>query len=137
MASTDKQFIKPKDRSVLTSFKNAFSGIKYTFINERNFKIHTVVTLFVVTAGFVLSINKLEWLAVILCIGLVMAAELFNTATETVVDLIVGDTFHELARIAKDVAAAAVFLTAFLAVIIGVLVFLPYIWQIFMSFISE
>lgn len=135
MGSVDKKFIKGKKRSLFASFKDAFAGIKYTFINERNFRFHTVVTLLVVTAGFVLNVSKMEWLAIILCIALVMAAELVNTAIETVVDLIVGETYCELARIAKDVSAASVILSAFLAVIIGIIVFLPYVWQIVISFI--
>lgn len=135
MVSPDKQFIRDKSRSLATSFKDAFAGLNYTFNNERNFRIHTVVTLLVVTAGFVLNINKMEWLVVILCISLVMAAELVNTAIETTIDLIVGSTYHELARIAKDVSAAAVVLSALLAVVIGFVVFLPYIWQLFISFL--
>lgn len=135
MVSPDKQIISKKKRSLVTSFKDAFAGLRYTFLNERNFRIHTVVTLLVVTAGFVLTINKSEWLAIILCIALVMTAELVNTAVETVVDLVVGNTYHDLAKIAKDVSAAAVVLSALLAVIIGIIIFLPYIWQIVISFI--
>lgn len=135
MVSPDKKFSRQQHRGLVTAFKDAFSGFKYTFLNERNFRIHTVVTLLVVTAGFALNISRLEWLAVIICIAIVLTAELVNTAIETTVDLVVGENYHELARIAKDVSAAAVVLTAMIAVVIGSIVFLPYLWQIVNKFI--
>lgn len=135
MVSSDKERKNKTKRTLLTSFKDAFAGYRYTLLNERNFQIHTVVTCLVVMAGFILKITRIEWLVILLCIALVLTAELLNTAIERVVDLIVGETYHELAKISKDVAAAAVILTALMSVIIGLIVFLPYIWQVIIGFI--
>lgn len=136
MVSLDKKNNRTK-RALFSSFKDAFSGVKFTFKNERNFRIHTVVTVLVVTAGFVLKISLLEWIIIVLCIGLVLAMELVNTAIEQTVDLIVGESFHELARNAKDAAAGAVVLSAGISVIIGLIIFLPYVWDLFMKLIES
>lgn len=136
MVSLDKKN-NPTKRALFSSFKDAFSGIKFTFKNERNFRIHTVVTILVVTAGFVLKITLLEWTSILLCIGLVIAMELVNTAIEQTVDLIVGESFHELARNAKDAAAGAVVISACMSVIIGLIIFFPYVWELFKKVIES
>ena len=136
MVSLDKKNNRTK-RALFSSFKDAFSGVKFTFKNERNFRIHTVVTVLVVTAGFILKITRIEWLVILLCIALVLTAELLNTAIEQTVDLIVGESFHELARNAKDAAAGAVVLSAGISVIIGLIIFLPYVWDLFMKLIES
>lgn len=136
MVSLDKKN-NPTKRALFSSFKDAFSGIKFTFKNERNFRIHTVVTILVVTAGFVLKISLLEWTSILLCIGLVIAMELVNTAIEQTVDLIVGESFHELARNAKDAAAGAVVISACMSVIIGLIIFFPYVWELFKKVIES
>jgi len=136
MVSLDKKN-NPTKRALFSSFKDAFSGIKFTFKNERNFRIHTVVTILVVTAGFVLKISLLEWTSILLCIGLVIAMELVNTAIEQTVDLIVGESFHELARNAKDAAAGAVVISACMSVIIGLIIFFPYVWELFEKVIES
>lgn len=73
--------------------------------------------------GCLVDLSGLEWAIISLTVFLVLVAELFNTALERVIDLIVGDRYHPLAKTAKDVAAGAVFLAAVNAVIIGCIIF--------------
>lgn len=105
----------------------ALNGIQETFRTERNFKIHVVVTLGAVALASALSISRLEWLWVLLCIAFVLVAELFNTAIEALTDL-VSPRYHLLARKAKDAAAGAVLLAVFFAVAVGAIIFGPKLW---------
>jgi len=112
--------------TLLLSFRYAFAGIRYLLWTQRNAKIHTAIGLAAVTLGFVLRIERGEWLALILTIALVLAAEGVNTAIEAVVDL-ASPAYHPLAKIAKDVAAGTVLLVAIGAVVVGLIVFLPHL----------
>ena len=85
----------------------------------------------VVIAGFVLGITRMEWMIIILCIGVVIAAELFNTAIEKLVDL-VSPQQHPVAGQVKDIAAGAVLVCAATAAIIGLIVFIPYLTRFFL-----
>ena len=85
--------------------------------------------IFCIVLGFVFSISSGEWIVVILCFGLVLGGECFNTALEAVVDL-ASPQYHELARIAKDAAAGGVFLFSIASFVIGVIIFLPRILQL-------
>ena len=78
----------------------------------------------VVIFGFIFNINKYEWAIVMLTIGLVISCELINTAIEATVDLVT-EEYHPLAKVAKDTSAAAVFVFAIVAVIVGLIIFLP------------
>jgi|GEM_PF-245110 len=108
-----------KNRNVTESFKNAFDGIKHAVLNERNFKIHIGATVLVMSATLFLDLSILEYLFIILVIAAVLQNELFNTAVESLVDLFCGNKFHELAKIAKDTAAAGVLISSICSVIIG------------------
>ena len=112
--------------SVANSFRYAFAGLRYLLWTQRNAKIHTAIGLAAVALGFVLGIDRYEWLTLTLTIAIVLAAEGVNTAIEAAVDL-VSPTYHPLAKIAKDVGAGTVLLTAVAAVIVGMLVFLPHL----------
>ncbi len=114
----------------IESFGHAFRGIASLFASQPNARIHAVVLSVVIAAGFYFRIDKIEWLAVVLIAALVLSAEAMNTAVEFVVDLVSPD-YHPLAGKAKDVAAAAVLLAAFGAVIIGLIIFLPKILLLF------
>lgn len=118
------------DRGLFDSFRDAFAGLFHTFKYERNFRLHMSVTMLVLIAGVLFQIRQMEWLVILLSIGLVLAVELINTAIETTIDLVVGEHYHPLAKISKDVAAAAVVLTACLSVIIGMIIFIPYLWRL-------
>ena len=109
-------------KRMIDSMNHALSGIIHAFKTEKNMKIHFVVALVVIIASILLHVTRFELIAVVISITLVMLAEMFNTAVEAIVDLIT-DEYHELARIAKNVAAGAVVLTAVNALIVGYLVF--------------
>jgi diacylglycerol kinase len=111
-------------RKRIESFGYAFKGIATLFSSQPNARIHAVVLTLVVAFGFYFKIEKTEWLAITLVAALVLSAEAMNTAVEFVVDLVSPD-YHPLAGKAKDVAAAAVLLAAFGAVIMGLIIFLP------------
>ncbi|MFM9280727.1 diacylglycerol kinase family protein [Paenibacillus jiagnxiensis] len=104
------------------TFRYALEGIGYALRTQMNMRVHVVISLGVITAGIVFRISRMEWLFILACCALVMAAELFNTAVEAVVDLVSPDA-HPLAKAAKDTAAGAVLLAAVFAVITGVIVF--------------
>lgn len=114
-------------QSLLTACRNALAGIWYAIKSERNLQIHGIIACGVVLFGLVWRITLLEWSILIICIGLVIGLELMNTAIEAVVDLSVGTQYHPLAKIAKDVAAGAVIVATICSVIIGALIFIPYI----------
>ncbi|MCS6848615.1 MAG: diacylglycerol kinase family protein [Anaerolineae bacterium] len=113
-----------KSPSLLASFRFAFEGIAYAFRTQRNFKVHCGVMLAVVIVGLVVGLSVEQWAILALVSGLVFQAELMNTALEAVVDH-VSPEFHALAKVAKDCAAGAVFLTALCAVVVGLLVLGP------------
>lgn len=110
----------------LKSFTFAWQGLVYTFKTQGNFKFHCFAALVALFLAYMLGVSCVEWLFIVLCIALVLFAELVNTALEALVDL-VSPEIHPLAKIAKDVAAASVLVLAFAAFIIGVLIFIPYI----------
>ena len=114
--------------NLLTSFKYAFLGVWHVLRTQRNARIHLSVALVVIALGLWLGLSRTEWAIIILTIGLVLAAESFNTVAEAAVDLATAD-FHPLAKIAKDVAAGAVLVTAITAVIVGLLILGPPLWD--------
>jgi len=101
----------------------ALAGLRYAFISQRSLRIEIVFAGVVVVIGSVLGISKLEWAIVAVSISLVIGLELVNTAVEAVADL-ASPTFHPLAKVAKDTAAAAVFIGAFGSIISGLIIFL-------------
>ena len=119
---------KTKTRQgIIKAFNAAIEGIIYTFKFERNMKIHIFVMILVIIAGVILKINKYEWIACILCFAIVISGELFNTAIETVVDMVMPYK-NDKAKIAKDIAAGAVLTLAIGAAVIGVIIFVPKIF---------
>lgn len=116
----------PGSNSDHPSFKKSFGfalqGFRYTLATERNIRVMLGGAAFAVVMGLVLQLDLVSWAIVLLCIGCVLAAELMNTAIETVVDL-VSPEYHPLAGHAKDIAAAAVYVLSFLVAIVGVCVF--------------
>ena len=84
-----------------------------------------IAAMAVIIAGIVLGITRTEWIMVVMCIGTVIAAELFNTAIEKLVDLVSPER-HPVAGRVKDIAAGAVLVCAVAAAIIGLIIFIPY-----------
>jgi len=121
--------IRQETYSRLRSFKYAFEGLAYVIRTQHNAWIHGVFTVAVVVFGFWLGITPFEWALLVLCMMAVWMGEFMNTAVEAVVDM-VSPEFHPLAKVAKDVAAAAVLLGAFGSVIVGLIIFGPRIWSL-------
>ena len=108
-----------------TSFRYAWAGIVYAFRTQRNFRIHLAIGLVALSLGIVLRIQAIEAAVVAVTISAVLVMELMNTALESVVDLTVGQTYHELAKIAKDCAAGAVLISAIAALLVAAFIYLP------------
>ena len=104
------------------SFLFAIQGFRTAVVTERNIKVMLCVGALAVAAGLIVGLDPLSWAIVLLCCAVVIMAELFNTAIETVVDLVAPE-FHPLAGRAKDIAAAAVWFLSFVVAIVGVLVY--------------
>ena len=114
----------PTRGRLIRSFRYALRGVGLMLALQANARIHALATGVVVALGFVLGLERWEWCAVIGAIGLVWAAEAFNTAIEALTDL-VSPGEHPLAGRAKDIAAGAVLCAAITAVVIGFIVFGP------------
>ncbi len=108
-----------------TSFKYAWMGLSYAFQTQRNFKIHVFTGALAVSLGVFLHLSVVELSVIGLTIGAVLAMELLNTAIESVVDLTVKQSYHELAKIAKDCAAAAVLVSSIAALLVAGFLLLP------------
>jgi len=116
--------------SLATSFRYAWGGLTYAFETQRNFRIHTVIGTLAIGLGLFLHLKPVEISVIGVTIGIVLAMELLNTAIESVVDLTVGQSYHELAKIAKDCAAGAVLVSAMAAAIVAAALLLPPLWQV-------
>lgn len=118
-----------KEYSLIDSFKLAFSGIFAVIKKERNVKIHLLATVVVVFLGVILGITKTEWLAIILIIAAILAAETFNSAIEETCDLLKEENNLEYRRtkLIRDTSAGAVLILTLASVVIGLIIFLPYL----------
>lgn len=114
----------------MKSFTFAWKGILTCAGHEQNITFHLLAAIAVIVAGFIFHITHIEWMVVMLCIGSVIAAELFNSAIERLVDLVSPER-NKIAGEVKDIAAGAVLVTAIAAAIVGLIVFLPYILALF------
>lgn len=111
-------------RKFSKSMKHALDGISYVTMHERNFKIEIILGILAIVLGILLKVSRFEWLILIITISLVLCFEIINTAIERCVDLITKD-YKELARVTKDVSAAAVLVMSMFAVVVGILIFVP------------
>ena len=118
-------------------FGYALTGLKNAFHNERNLKIHCCMAVIALALAWVFQFSIQEYLILVLTIGLVLVAELINTAIEAALDLVCDDVlkkqlkldgYSEKAKLAKDVAAGAVLVAAVIACAVGGLLFLPKLW---------
>lgn len=109
------------------SFSYAIEGILFAIASGRNMKIHLLAAILAIMVGWWLGINQLEWAIITISIFMVLAAETINTAVEKTVDLVTRD-YQPLAKHAKNLAAGGVLLAAINAVIIGILIFTPYLF---------
>lgn len=106
------------------AFGYALNGIRILFRDEAHARIHALAAVVAITAGVLLSISGPEWCAVLICIGMVTAAEGFNTAIEALADR-VSPELHPLVAKCKDVAAGAVLILAIMSVAVAMIVFIP------------
>jgi diacylglycerol kinase len=115
--------------SLLNSFKYAFQGIYFAFKYNQNIRIHFLAAILVILVSLILKVNAFEMGILGVMILLVICTEMINTAIEEVVNLLVQEHRKE-AKIAKDVSAGMVLLTAMGSVIVGVLIFVPHILRL-------
>ncbi len=108
------------------SFKHAFAGLYYCLRTQPNFRFHLFATLVVTVLGYYLHLSSLEWLILTFTVFIVLTAEMINTALESLTDLITTDYKLE-AKIAKDVSAGMVLLSAFVSLLVAAIIFLPHL----------
>lgn len=124
------KFKKKSLKRFIDSFKYCFEGIRYAFYNEINIFVMIIVAIIAIILGLVLELSYLECLTVILLIGTILSLELVNTAIEAVVDLTTNEK-NPKAKVAKDCASGAVGIMSIFAVLIGIMIYLPKIIEIF------
>lgn len=130
MISRDERKRQKGLKKFFHSFTYPIKGLKYAYRNEQNLAVDVGISLLVLIAGVIFKLEKTEWLVVILTIGAVISLELINTAIEAVVDMVT-EEYHPLAKVAKDTSAAAVFIIAIVAAIVGLIIFLPKVISLF------
>ncbi|WP_316798211.1 diacylglycerol kinase family protein [Pedobacter frigidisoli] len=108
----------------IKSFKYAFAGFWYFVKNDHNGRVHLFAAAVSIGLSWYLHISALEWIAILLVITLVIAAEIFNSSIERLADVVYAE-HHPKIKVVKDLAAAAVLLMAFLAIIVGAIIFVP------------
>ncbi|NIW45945.1 MAG: diacylglycerol kinase family protein [Gammaproteobacteria bacterium] len=128
MNTPDKVSFAEFIRSRIASFGYAFEGWWHVIRTQQNAWVHTAATIFAAGLGLYLQINRRDWALVILAVAMVWSAEFFNTALEAIVDLTSESVQHDLAKVSKDVGAAAVLIAAGAAALIGFLIFGPPLW---------
>lgn len=111
-------------RKRIRSFRYAFNGIRLLITKEHNAWIHCFAAICVVIAGVILGLSRMEWVAVVIVIGAVLAAEAVNSSIEALADL-VSPEYNEAIKRTKDLAAGAVLLMAIAAAIVGLIIFIP------------
>lgn len=121
--------------SLIESFYHALRGISVALQGERNLKIHFAMAVVATGLGLFLGLEPLAWAVLFLAIGLVITAEMLNTAVERAVDMFCGGQYNSLAKDAKDVAAGAVFCASCVSLAMGACVFLPKLWKYASSFL--
>lgn len=117
----------------IRSFRFAFTGLADLILSEHNFRIHLIVLILVIAAGFLFGISPAEWIAVIVVSAIVMISEALNSSLEQLADLI-SPGQNEKVKKAKDMAAAAVLIAALASVITGLIIFLPRLYRLFTGF---
>ena len=109
---------------ILRSFGYAWFGLKHAFATQTNFRIHLLLAALAILMGIGFHITAMEWMIISICIGMVLFAELVNTALEKLADVVQKDHHPEI-KLVKDIAAGAVLILAVISAVIGVIIFLP------------
>lgn len=113
-----------KKRSFISSVKNCINGFIFINVNEDNFKREIFMGIIALILSYLLKVSKIEFLIIILVIGMVLLCEVINTACERLVDL-VSPGYNKLAGEVKDIMAFAVLLSSFISLVVGVIIFVP------------
>ena len=129
MISRDERKRQKGLKKFFHSFTYPIKGLRYAYRNEQNLVVDVGMAIIVVIAGFIFKISITEWALLTLTIGLVISCELINTAIEAVVDLVT-EEYHPLAKVAKDTSAAAVFIFAIVAIVVGLIIFGPKLYAV-------
>ena len=116
-------------RARINAIRIAFDGLFYVLRTQPNVKVYGVITLAVILAGGLFGISRIEWIILAITIGFVWSAEAFNTAVETLVDLVSPEE-NVNAKIVKDSSAGAVLISAIISILVGLLIFGPRIWAL-------
>src|SRR6476660_5612091 len=118
------KLVMTREHTLSRAFYHAFSGLQNFFLRERNGKIQLLISGTIVAAAFAFKISPMEWVVILLCIGLVLALEMVNSAIEKLCDLIHKD-FHPVIKIVKDISAAGVLWASIISTAIGCIIFIP------------
>jgi diacylglycerol kinase (ATP) len=113
---------------MLRSFRHAIRGLKF-LLEENNAKFHLLASIIILSVGFYVKISSIEWTIIIIQIGLVFAAETFNTAIEKLCDFVSSEHQSLIGKV-KDLSATAVLIVSVVAVIVGIIIFLPKIFEL-------
>jgi len=111
---------------LVSSFDNAVRGVIFLLKSEQNARIHAVITILVGIAAYILEVSRIEAAVLFMAVILVFAIEIINTAIEKIFDLLHPQD-HQIIRAVKDAMAGAVLISAMIAIVTALLVFLPYI----------
>jgi len=114
---------------LVASFGCAFAGFWHVMKTQRNMRIHLAASVVVIAAGLVLGLDWTQWAVLALTMGFVLVAEMFNTVAEAALDAAT-PYYHPLVKVAKDVAAGAVLVTALVSIGVGLLVLGPPLWSV-------
>jgi len=129
LKSPHQQLPQSEWAKFIAGFRYAFRGLWYALRTQRNARVQVCIAILAILLGVALHISTVEFAMVFVAITGVFIAEMFNTVFELCIDLASPD-YHPLAKIAKDVAAGAVLLSAILSVVIGLFVFGPHLWDL-------
>jgi diacylglycerol kinase (ATP) len=113
---------------MLRSFQHALRGFGF-LMNENNAKFHLLASIMVLSVGFYVKLSAIEWTIILIQIGLVFAAETFNTAIEKLCDFVSPEHQSLIGKV-KDLSATAVLIMSVVAVIVGIIIFLPKVLSI-------
>ncbi len=127
----DDNQLPTKNRNYFDSFKYAFIGVRTVFQEERNMRTHVILAILVIGLCFFLEMSRADWLWILLAIFLMLVMEIWNTVVENIIDLVTDYRYHPLAKKVKDMAAAAVLLTAGFSIVSGLIVLLPKVLNLF------
>lgn len=131
MDSKDRQRQTSKNDNLLQALGHAIDGIIDVIRSERNMRFHLVSSIIVIIAGMLCHVSLDDWLWLLVAIFAVLSAEMINTISERLCNLVVGSHFNPLVKKIKDAAAGMVLLVAIFALIVGVIIFVPAIMKLF------